>query len=151
MEKRLRGDGDLGNTYCALSQGRDHVSQGRQRLVDILCLVQHSPFGSGLADLSESYQTSMSGRAETLFPLGRAKPKKREEVGKRIKRDAQPGSGRPFLHSRELSCRRPDHDSIDRLYTIIYMRYSKPEGKPVVCRDGWVGKMGSNHWVIKMF
>lgn len=73
---RLRGDGDLGNTYSALSQGRDHVSQGRQRLVDILCLVQHSPFCSGLADLSGSYQTSMSGRAETLFPLGRAKPQK---------------------------------------------------------------------------
>lgn len=88
---------------------------------------------------------------QTLFPLGRAKPKKREEVGKRIKRDAQPGSERPFLHSRELSCRCPDHDSIDRLYTIIYMRYSKPEGKPVVCRDGRVGKRGSNHWVIKTF
>lgn len=56
---------------------------------------------------------------QTVFSLGRAKPNKREEVEKRIKRDAQPGSGRPFLHSRELSCRDPDHDSIDRLYTII--------------------------------
>jgi hypothetical protein len=42
-----------GDTHGALCQCRDHVPQGRQRLVDILCLVQNGSLCPCLADLSE--------------------------------------------------------------------------------------------------
>lgn len=39
--------------HRSLSQSRDDVSQSRQRLVDILCLIQNSPGSSGLTDLKK--------------------------------------------------------------------------------------------------
>lgn len=45
-------------TYRALSQSRDDVSQSREGLVDILCLVQDCPSSACLADLKEEGQLS---------------------------------------------------------------------------------------------
>lgn len=39
--------------HRSLSQSRDDVSQSRQRLVDIFCLIQNSPGSSGLTDLKK--------------------------------------------------------------------------------------------------
>lgn len=41
----------LRGAHRSLGQSGDDVSQGRQRLVDVLRLVQNSPSRSGLADL----------------------------------------------------------------------------------------------------
>lgn len=45
--------GDIRGAHRSLSQSRDDVSQGRQRLVDVLCLIQNSPGSSGLTDLKK--------------------------------------------------------------------------------------------------
>lgn len=49
---------EVRGTHRALSQSRDDVSQSRERLVDILCLVQDRPSSACLADLKEEEQLS---------------------------------------------------------------------------------------------
>lgn len=45
--------------HRSLSQSRDDVSQSRQRLVDILCLVKNRPGSSGLTDLKKEPQLKL--------------------------------------------------------------------------------------------
>lgn len=77
-------------TYSSLCQGRDHIAQSRQRLIDIFSFIQNCPLCSSFADLQREQERVRLCSSTKLQPC-KAAPK--DAPGGAKPGLAQPGPG----------------------------------------------------------